>query len=270
MSKKPIADPVQQLRAEAEAKKRLAEEAAKDAALALEAAEKLQWLKDRGYDVTLTAPESEPSPEPVTVQEPVAFGRPTWTTVVRHILKGAEHGFTNDELERKVRAHPLLPRLPKNFRNFYGAMERLKVKKELVRYQGRVYATQVFEDLKRRGELPTDKAQRPQSRPTRVFVMRALEEAPQGLTADEICDRVMAMPDAPRRIRAKAVVVTVTIDDLTRRGILVADGAIYRLKKGVKWIRGKNKKAKGTTSAKRHALQDATLFGSDAAPPRHH
>jgi hypothetical protein len=270
MDKNPkgITDPVERLRAEADAQERAAAEAIKAAAEKREAAEKMQWLKDHGYPVP-QLPTVEEAPAPISTVATSAFGKPTWTSVIMHILNSEGRGLTYDELQVMVEAHPLLPQLPTNFRNFYGAVERAKKRKELIKHEGRMFSATVFEDLKRRGALPTQKVKRATgSKPTRNFVMQVLKDAPEGLTREEIRARILTMPDAPRRVRAKAIVITWTVEDLAQRGVLETDGKVYRPKDGAKWSRT-SKKAKGKTISGRPAPH-ATLFGSDTVPQRKH
>lgn len=245
----------------AEKERRLAEE---QQTLAQER-ELLALAERLGYEVIPPASKAAASapaqPTPAVVAPP--WAKPTWNLTMLHLIEsvGPDRGITHEELWQKVQATPQYQsgQLVQGFKNFYGAMERLKRRNEIVSYGGMLYKTQVYKDLLAKGvPLPKVRRRRPGMKSDEC-VLDLLGRNPEGMTFQAMHKQLYERQDVPRRFRLNDVYLKEVVGKLEAAGTIVKQDGVYRLPK----------KAKGRTSSERPAPQVQLWSGSDAAPHRH-
>ncbi len=156
--------------------------------------------------------------------------RKSWASSVRSVLDSATVGMNRKALFEAVRQHsPDLP-VSTGEKGYYNAIAKVAERGQLIKHGDLLFSSKLVEEMKSRGEdLPEQIGQRVRSGSSADFVINALKDCPDGLTAQELKKKVGGNSEAPKSIREHGQYIYHILTTLIGSGTVVKKGNLYSL-----------------------------------------
>lgn len=152
-------------------------------------------------------------------------GLPTYNDVILRIANKAARGLTHQEFAEEIEKSELGEKFKTSTKAYYNTIVRLEKNGELKRHKGLIYSTIVFNKLSAEGVKFPEAEVRTSN--VGIQIEELLKENPAGMTAAEITEALVKMPDMPRSLKEHKHYIYNVLAPLISRTSIRKDGERY-------------------------------------------